>query len=344
MSVIDCNLSSVSRQAVALSKTGVGVRAWSARAASRSDASRRLQLRLPVRLALWLMVLVSGLALTGSGGRSSLVTVASGLLCSSAHASDRRKPLEETLRTDKDPAIRRQAAIELGKLADPEAMTPLIQFLLRDRSAEVRAACAQALGELGEAGAKPALRAAQKDESPRVQKQATAALKRLEQKKDVEVPSGPMPHVAIVLGRMGSKAKSGTMENIPKHLHEAVLKELRSIPEFDVGEDLKKPPPPGPNGKVFSVDGSVTNLNRRTTSSGELEISCDVSIVIAMVPGKNIVGMVSGGASSFGPRGPSTKPTKALLENLELQALTQAVQAANENLVSFLRSQAQKPR
>ena len=111
MSVIDCNLSSVSRQAVTLSKTGVGFRAWSAKAASCSEASRRLQLRLPVRLALWLMVLVSGLALTGSGGRSSLIAMASGLLCSSAHASDRRKPLEETLRTDKDPAIRRQAAI-----------------------------------------------------------------------------------------------------------------------------------------------------------------------------------------------------------------------------------------
>jgi len=61
------------------------------------------------------------------------------------------------------------------------------------------------------------------------------------------------------------------------------------------------------------------------------------------MPGHNIVGIVSGGASAFGPRGPSTKPTKALIENLETQALTQAVQSANENLVSFLRAQTRAP-
>jgi hypothetical protein len=198
----------------------------------------------------------------------------------------------------------------------------------------VRAACAEALGQLGDAGARAGLKAAAHDESGKVQKLASAALGKIDEK--VTARARPVQKVAVVIGRMGSKAKSGTMSDIPKRLREAIVKDLQATPELDLYDESKKPTGPG---KVFSVESSVTNLTRRTTPSGELEISCDISVVIAMVPGRNIVGMVSGGASAFGPRGPSTKPTKALIENLESQALTQAVQAANENLVSFLRSQ-----
>ena len=213
-------------------------------------------------------------------------------------------------------------------------MGPLVQSLLSDPNDGVRAACAEALGQLGDAGARAGLKAAAHDESGKVQKLASAALGRIDEKSTARAK--PLQRVSVVVGRMGSKAKSGTMADIPKRLREAIVKDLSATPELDLFDEGKKPNGPG---KVFSVESSVTNLARRTTPSGELEISCDISVVIAMVPGRNIVGMVSGGASAFGPRGPSTKPTKALIENLESQALTQAVQAANENLVSFLRSQ-----
>lgn len=253
-------------------------------------------------------------------------------------ASDRLSELQKTLRASKNTAQRRQAAEELGKLGEEAAVPQLVQSLLADRSDAVRAACAEALGQLGEVGARAALRAASHDESERVQRLASAALEKLEEKQ--ATLSRPLQRVSIIVGRMGSKAKSGTLSDIPKRLRETILKELQAIPELDLFEENKKPT--GPN-KIFLVESSVTNLARRTTPSGELEISCDISVVIALMPGHNIVGIVSGGASAFGPRGPSTKPTKALLENLETQALTQAVQSANENLVSFLRAQTRAP-
>ena len=253
-------------------------------------------------------------------------------------ANERLSELQKTLRASKNTAQRRQAAEELGKLGEEAALPQLIQSLLADRSEAVRAACAEALGQLGEVGARAALRAAAHDESERVQRLATAALGRLEEHQTAL--ARPLQKVSVIIGRMGSKAKSGTLADIPKRLRETIFKELQAIPEIELAEEGKKPS--GPN-KLFLVESSVTNLARRTTPSGELEISCDISVVIALMPGHNIVGIVSGGASAFGPRGPSTKPTKALLENLETQALTQAVQAANENLVSFLRSQTRAP-
>ena len=255
-------------------------------------------------------------------------------LGSGALANERFSELKTTLRSDRNPGQRRQAAEELGKLGDGAAVGTLVQSLLADRSDAVRAACAEALGQLGDAGARAGLKAAAHDESGRVQRLATAALARLDEQATAH--ARPIQKVGVVIGRMGSKAKSGTMADIPKRLREAIIKGLQATPELDLYDEGKKP---SGSGKMFSVESSVTNLTRRTTPAGELEISCDISVVIAMVPGRNIVGMVSGGASAFGPRGPSTKPTKALLENLETQALTQAVQAANESLVSFLRSQ-----
>lgn len=252
--------------------------------------------------------------------------------------SQRLSDLQKTLRTSQNAGQRRQAAEELGKLGEGAALPLLIQSLLADRSEAVRAACAEALGQLGDVGARSALKAAEHDESSRVQRLASAALSHVEEK--ASAAARPVQKVSVIIGRMGSKAKSGTLADIPKRLRETVTRELSALPEIELTEEGKKPTGPG---KLFLVESSVTNLARRTTPSGELEISCDISVVIALMPGHNIVGIVSGGASAFGPRGPSTKPTKALIENLETQALTQSVQAANENLVSFLRAQSRAP-
>lgn len=259
-------------------------------------------------------------------------------LCGTAHAANERlMSLRKSLRGERDPGQRKQAASELGELGDSDAVPALVRSLLDDKNDEVRAACAEALGQIGDLGARPALRAATRDESRRVQRQSHAALEKLDKSGDKpdKGTGRPSRRVTVVVGKTGSKAKSGTLGDVPKRLRDAVIKELRATPEFDILEELNEKP--GKN--TFSVDTSVTGLTRRTTPSGELEISCDVSVVIALLPGRNIVGMVTGGASAYGPRGPSAKPTKALIENLEEKALTQAVQAANENLVSFLRSQ-----
>lgn len=250
-------------------------------------------------------------------------------------AGERRANLENTLRQDRSPQLRQRAAVSLGELGDTAAMPSLILSLLGDRESSVRAACADALAALAEPGAQHALRAATHDENELVRRQASAALNKLVPPTDGE-RSGIGQHVTIVVGRMGSKAKSGTMPDIPLRLREAVIKEMRGTGEIDVIEDLKNA---GDARSGYSVDSSVTRLVRRTTPAGELEIACDISMIIANLPGRSVVGMVSGGASVIGPRGPSTRPTKAFLESLESEALTQAVKETHSSLVTFLRHQ-----
>lgn len=249
-----------------------------------------------------------------------------------AYAVGRRSTLEAALKSDASPAARQRAAAALGDLGDTDALQALIVALFADRDATVRAACADALAALAERSALPALRAATRDDSLQVRKQAQAAVNRLS---PARRPSGGGRRITVVVGRSGSKAQSGTLPNIPKVLREAVVKEMQSSSELDVIEDLDEGQS-SPSG--YTVDSSVIKLSRITTPAGELEVSCDVSMIIAALPGRNVVSMVSGGASVIGPRGPSTKPTRAFLESLETEAVQQAVKETHSNLLTFLRT------
>lgn len=254
-----------------------------------------------------------------------------------ADASERRAQLEMTLRQDRTPSARQRAAAALGEMGDTSALSVLIVAMLGDRDPAVRAACADALAALADPAAQAALRAAAQDENPLVRRQATAALGKLGGAHAAPQEKSHLKgRVTIVVGRMGSKAKSGTMPDIPQRLREAVIKEIRGVSEVDVIEEVNSATQ-ARNG--YSVDSSVTRLTRQTTPAGELEISCDVSMIIAVLPGRSVVGMVSGGASVIGPRGPSTKPTKAFIESLESEALNQAVKESHSSLMTFLRSQ-----
>jgi hypothetical protein len=176
-----------------------------------------------------------------------------------------------------------------------------------------------------------------------VRQKATASLQRLAPPKPSGSQESPLPDhsVVVVFGRTGSKAKSGTMPDIPQRLREVVIKELRESSELEFIEDLSRASQARTG---YSVDSSVTKLTHHTTPAGELEVACDVSVIIAGLPGRNMVGMVSGGASVIGPRGPSTRPTKAFLESLESEALTQAVKETHSSMMSFIRRQARAPK
>ncbi|MDD1675004.1 MAG: HEAT repeat domain-containing protein [Methanomicrobiales archaeon] len=72
-------------------------------------------------------------------------------------------------------SVRRDAAVELGRLADVRAVEPL-KKLLADRSEEVRVAAAHALGELGDSRAIEALIRALTDRYPDLRREAEFAL------------------------------------------------------------------------------------------------------------------------------------------------------------------------
>ena len=256
-----------------------------------------------------------------------------------AVAADRRSQLETTLKSDRTPAARQRAATALGSLGDTESVPALIASMIGDRDAVVRAACADALAALADPAAAPALRAATKDEDSNVQKRAQSALAKLSGDRGQSGGDKLPPlkgRVTIVVGRSGTKAKSGTLPDIPQRLREAVISEIRGTHEIDMIEDLGKADSVKSG---YTVDSSVTKLTRRTTPAGELEISCDVSMIIAVLPARAVIGMISGGAAVIGPRGPSAKPTKAFLESLETDALNQAVKETHASLLTFLRQQ-----
>lgn len=283
----------------------------------------------PARALAGLLVCALGLLMTGGRADAAL--------------GERAQGLVRALRSEKSASVRQKAAADLGRLADTETMAALVAALFGDREADVRAACADALGQLADRGARSALRAAQRDESPRVRKAAEAALEKLSG--GTEAAAGPTRRLTVVVGRTGSKVKSGTLDDIPKRMRDALLSEMKNAPSVDLideprGEEAARPKG---GGTAFAIEGSVVKLVRRTTPSGELEISCDVSLVVSKLPGRSIISMLSGGASVFGPRGPSTKPTKAFIENLETQALTQAVSEANASLLSFLQNLSRAP-
>lgn len=242
--------------------------------------------------------------------------------------------LIQTLRTGKETEARRQAAIRLGKVDAANSLEPLMAALLADRSAEVRASCAESLGTLGAPAAVSALRAASHDENETVRAKAEVALARIK-----ELSSAKTERLIVLVtgptGKGTSSKVSTSIASLPKRLRDEFSRELRGSPDIDLREDFR----PSGTESAFSVEGTVSNMSKRTTPRGELEVSLDINVVITLLPARRVVGIVSGGASTFSPKNTASSLSKSQVATLEEQALTQSVQAATENLLSFLRAQ-----
>lgn len=243
--------------------------------------------------------------------------------------------LIQTLRSGKDSEARRQAAARLGKLDATIALEPLMKALLADRSPAVRAACAQALGDLGALAALSALRAATHDEDTAVKYKAEAAVERL-----TKLAAEPLEKQVVFIASTPPKGASARVATsiaaLPQRLRDEFTRELKNSPDIDVRDDAKAIQA---TEAAFSIESSVSSLNRRTTPRGELEVSCDINVTISLLPARRVVGIVSGGASTFSARDSAARVSKSQLADLESQALSSAVQAATENLLSFLRGQ-----
>lgn len=102
--------------------------------------------------------------------------------CTSANALAKiGKPAVEPLITalkDKNPIVKRNAAMALGKIKDASAVNPLIATL-KDDNPIVRRNAARALGEINDSSAVEPLTAALKDKSPVVRRNAALALKEM---------------------------------------------------------------------------------------------------------------------------------------------------------------------
>ncbi len=116
-------------------------------------------------------------------------------------------------------------------------------------------------------------------------------------------------------------------------LRSALLKELRASAAIRVFEDSRNA---SLIGAGYSIDGSVTQLSRRTNAQGDIEVSADVSLIVSALPGKRVVGMVSAGATVIGSATADTRFASLLLQSLQQEAIQQAVQQATVSWVESL--------
>lgn len=188
--------------------------------------------------------------------------------------------------------IRVQAALVLGKLADPRATRALIKALA-DTNKTVRGIAAQALGQVGDSSAVDPLRdLLRRETDPFVRSQAERALAGLSSPLG---GGGKRAKIYLNFGPFTGGVKSAGPE-ASKIIQEALQKELGKLPFVTLqisAADQHNFAKTGMQG--FFIDGNITRLDD-SGSGGSSETNCDVKVMIARWPSKSIVSWTNAGA------------------------------------------------
>jgi hypothetical protein len=201
------------------------------------------------------------------------------------------RDLVERLRKGEDFRVRVQAALELGKTADPDALDPLIESL-SDANASVRAAAAAALGELGDPDAIPALKERRLDRSEAVRKQIKETLARLTAEPGEQKPARLLVKIGAMRNQTPVKSKQ-----IEAELELESRKKLDELPGVRVmarneasqaGAKAKLP--------VVMVSGHIQRL-QASRDGTDVIYSASVEYILHTMPDESIAAKVSGSAS-----------------------------------------------
>ncbi len=212
----------------------------------------------------------------------------------SAHAVPPRvSDLAARLRSAEDFRVRVQAALELGKSADPEALDPL-SGALRDPNASVRAAAAAALGELGDVDAIPALKEHRLDRSDAVRRQIRATLAALSAQAD----GGPRKARLLVKIGMMKNQTSVRSTQIEVELEQESRRKLDELPGVRVllQSDDSKAESAKSKLPVVMVSGHIQRL-QASRDGADVVYSASVEYVLHTMPDQSIAAKVSGSAS-----------------------------------------------
>ena len=202
------------------------------------------------------------------------------------------RELAEKLRTAEDFRIRVTAALELGKLAHPDAIAPLVDAL-DDQNASVRAAAAAALEKIGDASALPALKEHRLDRSDAVRRAVRSAIITLEQPPDARPTK-----VLVQIGTMKNQtAVKGTA--IETELEQESRKKLDELPGIEVltaspnsSQESKKKKLP-----VVMVSGQIQKL-KAVREGQEIVYSASVEYILHTMPEQSIAAKVTGNATA----------------------------------------------
>jgi hypothetical protein len=203
------------------------------------------------------------------------------------------KDLGERVRRADDFRVRLQAALELGRSADPDALEPLVRAL-DDQNASVRTAAAAALEELGDPSAVPALERHREDRSDAVRKQVKATLATFA----VAAQDGTRPaRLLVKLGPMKNQT-SVKAARIEAELESESRKKLDSLPGVRVlaGTDEPCAEPREKKLPVVMVTGHIEKLQASRDGS-DIVYSASVEYILHTMPDESIAAKVSGSAS-----------------------------------------------
>lgn len=198
--------------------------------------------------------------------------------------------LVDRVKHSDDFRVRVQAALELGKSADPDALAPLVEAM-NDPNASVRTAAAAALEELGDPACVPALKLHRLDRSDAMRKQVKTSLATFE----AAAEDGTRPARLLV--------KLGTMKNqtpvkaarIEAELESESRKKLDSLPGVRVlapsGDTKAEEKLP-----VVLVSGQIQKL-QASRDGTDIVYSASVEYILHTMPDESIAAKVSGSAS-----------------------------------------------
>ena len=257
---------------------------------------------------------------------------AAALTAASAARADGAAPpsiddVEQSLAHDPSYKVRVDAAIVLGKLAQPRSL-PALVGALKDPHPSVRASAAYALGRYSSPLAREAVTAAQHDPVGIVRQMAHESLRRMAAADESATGEhGASIHRRAVVRPSFEVKAVGDPEHragpaLRSHMHDFLVDQLR--PFGDVS--------PMENQGTYAVDGVIKSLSLSTVGR-EVEVSCAVQLVVSKQPSGGVFLMSNGEATVQRARHLWRPENRA---GMELQALEAAVRGASEDLVAHL--------
>jgi hypothetical protein len=254
-----------------------------------------------------------------------------GLLAAATPATAAGARVDEVCRTLTDDAsykVRVQAALVLGKLADPAAV-PCLSRALGDANKTVRAIAAQALGQIGSTAALDPLRAlAKRDPDSFVRAQTEKALALIGAAGGGGAGARKGAKMYLNFGPFTGGTKSAAADSV-KIVRDTLQSELGKLPTVTLTAATAGGPA---TPMAFLIDGSVTRLDDAAAGVAT-EVSCGVKVMVARWPSKSIISWTSADASVQSGSRPRDK------ENARRECLEATAGQLAEDLAKFLKAQ-----
>lgn len=241
--------------------------------------------------------------------------------------------LIDTLANARSFKVRVQAATVLARMKDPRAPQALARASASDPHPIVRVLSLRLLAKsaANDKSLSPQVRVtlnrALDDRDPGVRRQATASLAEMDARAAAAAArTRPRGATVVAVGHMGDRTGRASPA-FRERLRAEIVSLLARDPRISVADK------PTAAGVTFLVDGTISKLD--FASGHEVEITCAVELVISRPP-RGIMTIASGEAIVQKPKS-FYKPAQR--EQMQQEALDNAVRSAHENVARFLASQ-----